>query len=80
MKTMIINGHKIEIKEWGKERILYDGKEVSSKHSLMGATHIFRVAEDGEQVQYEIMIRTRWHGFSWWCEIRRKGEIIFTDR
>lgn len=80
MKTVISNGHKIEIKGWGKEKVFYDGKEVSSKYSMTGTTHIFRITEDGEEVQYEIMIGSHWHGLSWWCEVRRKGEIIYTDR
>jgi len=80
MKTVVYKGHKIEIKGWGKEKVFYDGKEVSSKWSMMGATHIFRVAEDGEEVQYDVTIGMRWHGLSWWCEVRRKGEAIYTDR
>lgn len=80
MKTIITNGHKIEIKGWGKEKIYYDGNEVSSKWSTTGGTHIFEVNENNEQVQYEVSFGTRWHGFSYWVEVRRNGKIIFTDR
>ena len=80
IKTVVFKGHKIEIEGFGKEKVFYDGKEVSSKWSMTGATHIFRVIEDEEEVQYEVMIGTRWHGLSFWCEVRRKAEIIFTDR
>jgi len=80
MKTVMYKGHKIEIKTLSKEKVFYDGKEVSNKWSVTGATHIFRVIEDGEEIQYEVMIDTRWHGFSFWCVVRRKGEIIYTDR
>lgn len=80
MKTIIHNDHKIEIKGWGKEKIFYDGKEVSSKWSTTGGTHVFRVVEEDEEVQYEVTFGTRWHGFSYWCEVRRKGGIIYTDR
>lgn len=83
MKTITYNGHKIEVSglhPLGKEQIIYDGKIVSSKHSMFGATHVFRVNEDGEDVQYDVEIGTRWHGFAAWCTVRRKGEIIFSDR
>jgi len=80
MLVVMHKNHKIEIKMLGKEKIFYDGKEVSNKWSVTGATHVFRVTEDGEDVQYDVKIGTRWHGFSWWCEVRRKGEIIYTDR
>lgn len=83
MKTIMYKGHKIEIPGMsltGKETVLYDGRVVSSKRSVTGATHIFRVNEEGEDVQYEIEIGTRWHGFSSWCTVRRKGEIIYSDR
>ena len=83
MKTITCNSHKIEISGaniTGKERVLYDGKEVSSKHSLTGSTHIFRVNEDGEDVQYEVEISLRWHGLNAWTIVRRKGEIVFSDR
>jgi hypothetical protein len=80
MLVVMHKNHKIEIKMLGKEKIFYDGKEVSNKWSVTGATHVFRVTEDGEDVQYDVKIGIRWHGFSWWCEVRRKGEIIYTDR
>lgn len=58
MKTVMYKNHKIEIKEMGKEKILYDGKEVSNKWSMLGTTHIFRVNEDGDEIQYEVKIGT----------------------
>lgn len=83
MKSIIYKGHKIEISGWsltGKEKVLYDGNVVSSKYSVCGSTHIFRVNEEGEDILYEVELGTRWHGFGWWCTVRRKGEVIFTDR
>jgi hypothetical protein len=83
MKTVIANGHKIEIKGMGLtgvEKVFYDGYEVSSKFSMSGSTHVFTVTENGESIQYETRIGMQWHGLSWWCEVRRKGEIIYTDR
>ncbi|MHA1797880.1 MAG: hypothetical protein ACTSVY_05465 [Candidatus Helarchaeota archaeon] len=52
------NGHKIEIKLYffGKEKIFYDGKEVSDKSSLLSTKHEFEVEEDGEKVKYQIDI------------------------
>ena len=59
MKTIISEGHRIEIKGWGKEKIYYDDKLVSSKLSMTGATHIFKVDENNEEVQYEVSFGTR---------------------
>jgi len=84
MRTIKCNGHTIEIKAFGTEKVFYDGKDVSRKNSLFGATHIFRANEDGHEVQYEVKIGLkflwwlRW--FRTWCEVRRNGELIFTDR
>ena len=80
MKTIMYNGHKLEIKGLGREKVYYDGQEMSSRLSMFGASHVFRVKEAGEDVQYEVIFGTRWHGCSYWCEVRRKGEIIYTDR
>lgn len=83
MKTIFYKGHKIEVpgmSATGMERILYDGKAVSAKRSLTGATHVFRVTEGGEEVQYEVELGTRWHGFTAWATIRRNGVTIYTDR
>jgi hypothetical protein len=80
MKTVVYNNHKTEIKMVDKEKIFCDGKEVSSKWSATGATRVFRVVEDGGDIQYEVVIGTCWHVLTYWCEVRRKGEIIYTDR
>ena len=82
MKTIIHDGHRIEAPGstlTGKEIVRYDGAIVSSKRSILGATHTFEVDEKGEPVQYEIAIGTRWHGFSATCTILRNGELLFTD-
>ncbi len=86
MKTIIHNNHRIEVNYriedglYAKDQVIYDGKEVSCKWTVVGSTHVFRVNEDSEEVQYDVTIGTRWHGFSWWCEVRREGQIIYTDR
>ncbi len=77
------NGHNIEIKTnkvSGKETICYDGKEVSSKSSIGGSTHIFSVTEDNQNTQYEVELTMRWHGLSASTTVRRNGQIIFTDK
>jgi len=80
MRTIINNGHKIEIKSFGTEKIYYDSQLVSSKNSILGATHVFQVNEENEEVQYEVRIGTRWHGLGFWVEARRRGQLIYTDR
>jgi len=59
MRIVTCKGHTIRIKFFGTEKIFYDGKEVSRKNSLFGATHIFRVNEDRKEVQYEVKIGLR---------------------
>ncbi len=80
MITVMHESHRIEVKGWGKEIVYYDGQPVSAKWSMVGSTHVFRVKEEDKDVQYEVTLDTRWHGFSYWCEIRRNGQIIYTDR
>ena len=45
--------HVIDIKAEGEEIIHYDGKEVSRKSSLFGATHVFKVSESDEMVSVQ---------------------------
>ena len=80
MKTIFHNQHKIEVGGVWKEKVFYDGRLMSSKLSVFGSTHIFRVTEENIEVQYEVSFHARWHGLSYWAEIRRAGEIIYTDR
>ena len=83
MKTIIYDGHKIEVSSMSitaKEEIKYDGKVVSSKRSITGSTHIFNVIENEDNIQYEVEIGTRWHGCSSWNTVRRNGMVIFSDR
>ncbi|MBI3502263.1 MAG: hypothetical protein HY063_10765 [Bacteroidetes bacterium] len=76
------NNNTIEIENslTGKETIKHNGKEVSSKRTMMGGIHIFKVNEDNEEVQYEVDIKSRWHGFGHYVTIRRKGELIFSNK
>jgi hypothetical protein len=73
-----VKGHRIEIKPEGTEIIRYDGKEVSRKDSIFGATHKFQVREDGEKVQYTVQIGSR--GLGNWCEVSRNGDFIYSNR
>lgn len=77
-KTIVSNGHTIEVKAIGMERIYYDGREVSSKISMFGSTHVFSVQENEQPVQYEVKMSTRWWG-GIKIEVRRNGMIIYTD-
>jgi hypothetical protein len=64
----------------GRENIFYEGVKVSSKLSMLGGTHVFQVIEIGETVNYEVELRSRWHGCSYSTTIRRNGILIYTDR
>lgn len=39
----------------GRETILVNGKQVSSKKSLWGTEHNFRIKESGQDVQYKLV-------------------------
>ena len=80
MRTIVYGGHTIQVKTFGTEKIHYDGQLVSSKNSWSGATHIFSVKEDAENVQYEVEIRSRALGLDDCVIVRRNGIIIFSDR
>ena len=82
MRTVIHGDHKVEIHMgfWGNERVFYDGCLVSDKWSVAGTTHIFRAAEEDQPVQYEVTIGPRWYLVSAWCEVRRNGITVYTDR
>ena len=55
---LIFNGHKIEVRLYffGKEKVFYDGEEVSNETSLLSTKHEFQVEEDGKTIDYEISV------------------------
>ena len=55
---LMYNGHKIEVRLYffGKEKVFYDGEEVSNETSLLSTKHKFQVEEDGEKIDYEISV------------------------
>jgi len=46
----------------GKETIYYNDDVVSSGFSILGKTHEFAVEEDGELVDYKVVLELRWFG------------------
>jgi hypothetical protein len=83
-KVVAYRGHTIEIRHFGMITVWYDGKEVTtekSKKSVFSTsvTHTFRMVEDGRQALYEITWGPRWHGMEYWHEVKRDGEVIFSD-
>jgi hypothetical protein len=85
MQTIMYGPHKIEIKEesiTGVEKVFYDGREVSSKRSMLGTTHVFSVHEDGQNVQYEVEIGVKTVFFMPrpYTTVRRNGVLIFSNR
>jgi len=77
MKTLLYNGHKIEVKLWCKEKIFYDGKLMSSRHTLFGGTHVFQVEEEGETINYEVEI---YFFPTLGMKVRRNGILIYSDK
>ena len=60
--TLFHNGNQIEVHNsmMGKETIKYNGEVVSSKSSFFGAKHSFWVEEDGDHVEYKVLISFNW--------------------
>jgi hypothetical protein len=80
-KTVIHNGHTIEIGCLGQTTIWYDGKEVSKENSLFTSRQSFRVIEDGAEAFYEVTLGQRNVILPGeWLEVKRNSEVIFTDR
>lgn len=79
--TIVHNGHRIQV-EWsvwtGNEKVFYDGRVMSDKHTVTGGTHIFSVEEESEYVQYEVSFGAGLTSPT--IEIRRNGIIIYTNR
>ena len=76
--TLFHNGNQIEVHNsmMGKETILYNGEEMSSKSSFFGARHEFWVIEDDEDVKYEVLISFNWKiGIAF--DIYRNGDPLF---
>lgn len=83
MSKIIHSGkNKIELKNnlLGKETILYNDKEVSTKSSVGGAIHTFKAEEDGDDVVYEVEYALRWHGGGFYNVIRRNGILFYSDK
>jgi hypothetical protein len=79
--TMVkIDGQNIEIisNNFGQEVVKYNGEEVSSKFSIMGATHIFTVSESGAAAIYEVKLKNSWHGMSVDIQIKKNGSVSYT--
>jgi len=56
MKTLLHNGHKIEVSCWGTQEVYYDGKLISSQNAVFVGTHSFQVEESNEIVTYEVKV------------------------
>ena len=81
MKTIYHNGHQIDAPGssiTGLEQVRYDGAIVSSKRSILGATHEFEATEDEQTVSYKVVIGTKWTGLAS-CTVFRNGELLFSD-
>jgi len=84
MPIIRYGNHVIECKTGmsltGKEVILYDGREVSKRHSMSGATHVFSTREDDEEVTYEVEVGTAAWGFRSYTTVRRNGVVIYSNK
>ena len=76
-KTIVHNGHRIEVSYGLTERVRYDGRLTSQKTTWFGATHVFRVQEDGEEVEYDAEIRSGFWGVK--VTVRRNGIMIYGE-
>lgn len=86
IRKIVVYDHEIMVDpSWANtpiEKVYYDGREVSSKPSVFGASHRFEVFEGFEQAVYEVDIGVR----SLLplplasVTIRRNGKLVFTDK
>ena len=83
IKSFNVKGHQILVDLMadglGKEAVYYDGKEVSSARSVLGGIHKFTVVEEGQEVNYEVMMKARISQFFGGVpkvELYRNGEKI----
>jgi hypothetical protein len=61
------------------EKVYYDGKEVSSKMSILGARHYFTIIEEGDNIRYEAEVTPNLiTGAN--VTVRRNGDIMFTNK
>lgn len=68
------NEISIRQNSWGKEKVYYNGQEVSGKYSFFGAVHSFEVQEGRDFVEYVIKI-----GFNGWgvgANVWRNGKPL----
>lgn len=59
---------------FGKERIIVNGVEVSSKKSMTGTEHNFTVTESGETAQYNLITGLNFNGVS--VSLYRNGQPV----
>lgn len=76
------SGHSIEFFNniLGLETVKYNGQVVSQKRTMFGGLHTFQVMEEGEQISYEIEVKTRWHGLGYYFNVRRNGVLFFNNK
>lgn len=76
MRSVYIDGHKIEIRRTGddKDKLYYDGTEVIPGLVQSIGTYTFEVAESGTPVRYDV--RTR-HGHAV-VTVCKNGRTVYT--
>jgi hypothetical protein len=83
--TVSWDGHfvRVENNPWfNTVRILHDAREVGGGWVLFEWTWPFAVLEDGEQVRYEVVVRSANLSFQMrpGFTITRNGQVLFNDR
>lgn len=83
MRVLVVNGNKIEIDLLslfsGKETVYYNGEIVSQTKSMWGSLHAFNVIENEKEVSYNISVKARWGLPLVKLDIKRNGELIYSD-
>ncbi len=85
-RRVSVGNHRVAVDpSWANtpiEKVWYDGKEVSARMSVFGASHQFEVVEDGIIVAYEVDIGAT-SDFIFprpYVTVRRNGKIVFSDK
>ncbi len=82
-KTVVYDTNKIEIGQKpfnGEGNLFYNNIPVEAKSFFGGLKSVFVAVENNRQVQYEVVIRLRWHCLSFYTIVKRQGQILYSDK
>lgn len=78
---LTVNGQRlvISIFLW-YAKVEFGGQQMYGKFHTYGFDVHFNREENGEVVHYAVNVDWRWHWLCRYCEVRRDGEVIYSDK